>query len=335
MKTVSLIGGSGFIGRRVVSKLVKKGYGVRIATRKREHAQHLILLPVDVLEVDVHNPAALARFLTHTDVVINLAGILHSRRHWRNPSCQSYTPEFAKIHVELPKKIIAACRAKQIQRLLHVSALGADPNGPSMYHRSRADGEAVVRSAVDLDATIFQPSVVFGPGDRFLTLFAHLQRFFQIIPLASAQTRFQPIYVDDVAQAIVQAIDLNAAIGATYALGGPRIYTLKELVRIAGRAIGKPRPILPLPLWMARLQALCFEWLPGTPLMTRDNLDSMQVDNILSVPMAPELNMMPVSLETIAPVYLAAGQGRFFRLSKNHNESAYKKEIDRRPRWQD
>lgn len=309
-KTVSLIGGSGFIGSCVVNKLVESGYKVRVATRQRERARHLTLLPIDVLEVDVHDLTALTAFLTDTDVLINLAGVLHSRRG------APYGPEFAKVHVELPKKIITACRAKRIQRLLHMSALGAEPNGPSMYLRSRGDGEAVVRAATDLQTTIFRPSVVFGPGDRFLNMFARLQRTLPVIPLAGANARFQPIYVADLAQAVVNAIDLNAARGATYALGGPRIYTLKELVRIAGRAIGKPRPIIPLPAWMAYLQARVFELMPGAPLMTRDNLDSMRIDNVLSAPIAPELDLHPVSVEAAAPEYLAgARRARFWTVT--------------------
>jgi uncharacterized protein YbjT (DUF2867 family) len=295
--TIGLIGGSGFIGSHVVNALVAEGRQVRVATRRREHAKHLTLLPIDVLELDVRDPAQLEVFVADTDAIVNLVGTLHSRRG------DPYGLEFAELHVELPQKIVAACHAQSVRRLLHVSALGAHPEGPSMYLRSKGDGELVVRKS-GLATTIFRPSVVFGPGDAFLNKFAALQRVFPVIPLACAKARFQPVYVGDVAKAIVNAIDLDHALNRTYELGGPRIYTLEELVRFAGLAIGKPRKIIALPDALGRLQARVFELAPGVPMLTRDNLDSMKVDNVTSGPTAPELQVTPSSLEAIAPGYL-------------------------------
>ncbi|HEX7685069.1 MAG TPA: complex I NDUFA9 subunit family protein [Trinickia sp.] len=306
-QSIALVGGSGFIGSHLANALVAGGKTVQIATRRRSHAAHLTLLPLDVIELDVFDPIALARFVEGADAVINLAGTLHGRRG--NP----YGPEFAKIHVELPSRIAAACEGKGVHRLVHLSAINADSNGPSMYLRSKGDGEKAVLAAAQLATTIFRPSVVFGPEDRFLNTFAMLQRYFPVLPLAKPEAKFQPVYVGDVVKAIVGTLDLDAAHGRTYELGGPTVYTLEALVRYCGELIGRHARIVRLPDALAYMQALSFEALPGEPLITRDNLDSMSRDAVLSGPLAPELNLEPVALEAIAPAYLneAALRSRF------------------------
>ncbi len=182
-QTIAVIGGSGFIGSHLINALVELGKTVRVATRRRYNARHLTLLPIDVLETDVFDPVQLARFVENADAVINLVGTLHGRRG------DPYGPEFARIHVELPTKIVAACEGKGVHRLIHVSAIGADPRGPSMYLRSKGDGEKAVRAST-LATTIFRPSVVFGPEDAFLNKFAFLQRVFPVIPLAMPDAKF-------------------------------------------------------------------------------------------------------------------------------------------------
>jgi len=306
-RNIALIGATGFIGRDLVQRLVQDGRAVKVATRRRNHAAEISIFPIEIDELNVHDPQELAAFVDGADAVINLAGILHSRRG------QPYGPDFARVHVELPKKIAAACVARGVPRLLHMSALGADSEGPSMYLRSKGDGELVVRSASGLQTTVFRPSVVFGAGDSFLNTFAGLQRNAPFIPLACANARFQPVYVGDVTSAMLRALDLPASIGQIYELGGPRVYTLEQLVQFAGAAIGQSRPIFKLPGWVGRLQARLFECLPGPPLLTRDNLDSMKHDNVLSAPIAPELGLVPASLEAVAPEYLAdmTVRGRF------------------------
>jgi NADH dehydrogenase len=213
------------------------------------------------------------------------------------------------MHVELPTRIVAACEGKGAHRLIHVSALGADPNGPSMYLRSKGDGEKAVHAST-LATTIFRPSVVFGPEDRFLNQFAFLQRVFPVIPLASPDAQFQPVFVGDVAKAILNVLDLDAATGRTYELGGPTVYTLEQLVQYCGDVIGRHARIMRLPSALARLQALSFEMAPGEPLISRDNLDSMKVPSVLSGPLAPELGIEPAAIETIAPVYLTGASLR-------------------------
>jgi uncharacterized protein YbjT (DUF2867 family) len=302
-QAIAIIGGSGFIGSHLVNALVETGKDVRIATRRRHNARHLTLLPIDVIEADVFDPVDLARFVENADAVISLVGVLHSSRG--NP----YGPEFAKAHVELPMKIAAACEGKGVHRLIHVSAIGADPKAPSMYLRSKGDGEKAVRQAA-LATTIFRPSVVFGPEDAFLNKFAFLQRVFPVIPLAMPDAKFQPVFVGDVAKAIVNTLDLDAASGRTYELGGPTVYTLEQLVKLCGDIIGHHARIIRLPEALARLQAMTFEMAPGEPIITRDNLDSMKVDSVLSGPLAPELGIEPAGIETIAPVYLTGASMR-------------------------
>lgn len=302
-QTIAVVGGSGFIGSHLVNALVELGKDVRIATRRRYNARHLTLLPIDVIETDVFDPVQLARFVENADAVINLVGILHDGRG------SPYGPGFAKAHVELPTKIVAACEGKGVHRLIHISAIGADPKGPSMYLRSKGDGEKAVHAST-LATTIFRPSILFGPEDRFLNQFAFLPRVFPMIPLACPDVQFQPVYVADVAKAIVNVLDLDAANGRTYELGGPTVYTLEQLVKYCGEVIGRHARIIRLPDALARLQALTFEMAPGEPVISRDNLDSMKVPSVLSGPLAPELGVEPASIETIAPVYLTGASLR-------------------------
>ncbi|SDV50328.1 complex I NDUFA9 subunit family protein [Chitinasiproducens palmae] len=311
-RTIAVLGGTGFVGRQLVARLAASGHDVRVATRRLRHAQRLGTLRVSVAACDVHDPAQLARFLRGADAVINLVGILHGGHG------TPYGPGFAEAHVALPRKMVEACTQLGIRRLLHMSALGADPAGPSMYFRSRGDGEAVVRDAPGIATTIMRPSVIFGPDDHLLTVFAAMQQRFPVIPLACASARFQPIHVGDVTQAFATALDLPGTAGKTYDLGGPDVYTLAELVRIAGELSGHPRRIWALPRWLGRAQATFFERLPG-PLLTRDNLDSMSSDAVLQAPLADELRLTPVSLAAAGPSCFAA-RGRVIRRGGDANQ---------------
>jgi Predicted nucleoside-diphosphate-sugar epimerases len=219
-KTIVVLGGSGFVGRHLVSRLVADGNRVVVPTRSRERARHLILLPtVDVIEADVHDPVVLARLVRGAAAAVNLVGILNESR----------SGDFDRVHVELPRKLIAACRDRAVPRLLHMSALNADPRGPSRYLRSKGEAEALV-AASGLQWTIFQPSIIVGPEDSFLNLFAKLQHLLPVIALACAEARFQPVAVDDVADAYVRALGADATHGERYPLCGPKVYTLRELV---------------------------------------------------------------------------------------------------------
>jgi uncharacterized protein YbjT (DUF2867 family) len=193
-----------------------------------------------------------------------------------------------------------------VKRLLHVSALGitGSQNSPSMYLRSKTDGERVIRGSF-LNWTIYRPSVAFGPKDHFLNLFAKLAKYFPVLPLAGAEVKFQPIFVGDLVDGIINTLDKPEAEEKTYEMAGPKVYTLRELVNIATTYSGNPRPIVGLPKPIAYLQALGMEMLPGQPLLSRDNLDSMRIDNIATGPMSPDLELNLQALETIATEYLS------------------------------
>ncbi len=294
-RRVLVLGGSGFVGRSLCEQLVRAGWQITVPTRHPTHARHIQHLPgLEVRPLDIHPPDALERLLHGHDAVVNLVAILHGD-----------AAAFERVHVALPRELAQACRTAGVRRLVHISALGADPQGPSLYQRSKAAGEAALQQA-DLDLTLLRPSVIFGAQDRFLNLFARLQAVFPVIPLAGAHTRFQPVWVDDVARAVVACLRNPHTIGLTIECAGPDVLTLAELVQLAGRHGSRPRPIVPLPLALGRLQAALMELAPGEPMMSRDNVDSMRVDNVASgtLPGLSSLGITPTSVRAVAPSYL-------------------------------
>jgi NADH dehydrogenase len=293
IRNVLVIGGTGFVGRHVVRQLAAEGRQVRVPTRNRERAKELILLPtVDVVQADVHDQAALEQLLAGVDAVINLVGILHG--------------DFEQAHVELPRRIVQACGKAGVGRLVHLSALKAEPAAPSAYLRSKAQGEVQVRHGQSqaLQTTILRPSVIFGREDRFLNLFAQLARKLPVLALASPQARFQPIHVLDVARAIALALADPRCFGQTYPLCGPNVYTLRQLVEYVVHALGLRRAVVGLGPSLSMLQAALLERLPGQ-LMTRDNVRSMRVDNVCGCPFPEVFGFAPTPLEAVAPLYIA------------------------------
>jgi NADH dehydrogenase len=296
MKSALLIGGTGFLGSAIACQLVKNSaradFRLTLPTRRRERAKHLTVLPgANVIEADVHDETTLARLMAGQDLVISLVGILKGN--------------FQRAHIDLPGKIARAATAAGVPRLLHISALAAAADAPSNYLRSKAAGEAAVRAAYPA-ATIFQPSVIFGRGDSFLTLFAGLLALAPVVPLACPGARFQPVWVEDVAAVVVASLDRPESPGQTYPLCGPRVYTLKELVAYTGQLSGHPRTILGLPLPLAYLQAWLMELVPGGP-MTRDNVRSMQVPNVCPAGCSLPFGLTAAPLEAVVPGYLASG----------------------------
>ncbi|MDD2881710.1 MAG: complex I NDUFA9 subunit family protein [Rhodoferax sp.] len=317
MKKIIVLGGTGFVGARVCEKLIREGWQVTVPTRRRSNATNIMHLPsLTVLELDLHDEAALAGAVAGHDALVNLVAILHGDQ-----------AAFEHVHVALPKKIARACLAGGVAQVVHISALGADSlqpeKSPSMYLRSKGEGEAVLLQAAagggagaaahkGFDLSILRPSVIFGEGDKFLNLFAKLQKVFPLMPLAGAATRFQPVWVQDVASAVVAC--LKGANGQAspriIELAGPDVYTLKEIVQLAaqisGVAGGLGRPVIALPTWAGRLQATLIGLAPGQPLMSVDNLDSMKIDNVASgkLPGLASLGITASALKPIAQQYL-------------------------------
>ena len=295
MKKILVLGGTGFVGHHLCKELVRLQHSVTVPTRDVSRTRGVQSLPsIELVQADVHDPAALARLVPGHDAVVNLVAILHGNSF-----------EFERTHVELVKKIVRACQDSGVLRLVHVSALGAAKDAPSMYQRSKAKGEEVLQAS-PLDWTVLRPSVIFGEGDRFLTLFAQLQAVLPIMPLAGADTLFQPVWVGDVVSAIVQCLQRDDTARRTFEICGPDRFTLRELVKLAGSVSGHSRPVIGLPTVLAQLQAFMMELAPGQPLMSRDNLDSMKVDNVASgsLPGLDALGITPSALRDIAPTYI-------------------------------
>jgi NADH dehydrogenase len=313
MNKVLVLGGTGFIGSHVCEKLVRLGWRVTVPTRRRDNARHLLHLPLlTVLETDVHDEAALAAVAAGHQAVVNLVAILHGSER-----------AFEQVHVSLPQKLARACRSAHIRQVIHVSALGADSlqpdSAPSRYLRSKSRGEAVLAQASNqgehFNLTLLRPSVVFGAGDKFLNVFARLQKVFPWVPLACADARFQPVWVEDLASAVARC--LQPGMGKTaprspriLEICGPEIFSLRQLVALAGQLAGVNgglgRPVMGLPLWLGRVQAAMMSLMPGEPLMSQDNLDSMRMPNVASgrLPGLESLGITASALRPVASDYL-------------------------------
>jgi uncharacterized protein YbjT (DUF2867 family) len=297
MKNILILGGTGFVGRHLCEKLAELPAKVTVLTRKRASARHLQMLPMlDIVELPALTAEALAPLLGGMDAVVNLIAILHGDE-----------AAFDRAHVQIPTALAAACQTAGVRRLVHVSSLGADANAPSMYQRSKARGEAVL-AASKLDVSVLRPSVIFGDGDKFLNTFAALQKMLPVVPLAGSTARFQPVWVQDVADALVACLQSRDTIGQTFEACGPDVFTLKELVQLAGRYSGNERPVVGLPNALARIQAGVMELAPGEPIMSRDNLDAMKVDNVSGgkLPGLDALGVAVSALSAVVPYYLSA-----------------------------
>ena len=300
-KVVTIFGGSGFIGRYVVKRLAELGAVIRVPTRRPERAIFLKPLgAVGQINIEPWNATAAGeaeRLVTGSDLVVSLIGILFERRGG----------DFERVQGRLPGDIGAAAAKHGVSQLVHVSAIGADPSSPAVYGRTKAAGEAAVRAAFPT-ATILRPSIVFGPEDGFFNRFARMSQISPALPLiGGGRTRFQPVYVGDVADAVVAALTRADAAGRTYELGGPGVYSFRELLAYVLAVTGRRRLLLDLPFGIAALQARLLQFLPEPPL-TPDQLELLKRDNVVAAdaPGLADLGVTPTPLELIVPTYLKA-----------------------------
>jgi uncharacterized protein YbjT (DUF2867 family) len=289
-RRVVVLGGTGFIGRAFAWRCAAHGLSLKLTvpTRALAHGASLRPLPgLELLRADVHDPAALARLLAGADAVVNLVAILHGQ-----------ASDFERVHVHLPRTLGRVCREAGVAHIVHVSALGASADAPSSYLRTKAAGEAALADC-GVPLTVLRPSIVFGAEDRFLNLFARMQRVLPLIPLAGAHARMQPVWVRDVAQALWACVQRGMHAAGVFEAVGPHVYTLSELVRIAGRRAGHARPVWALPSALGSAQAWLLEHAPGRTLMSRDNLRSLQVDSVASgkLPTLQALGITPASID--------------------------------------
>ena len=307
---IAVFGGSGFIGRYVVKRLASQGWVVRVAVRDPVAAAFLKPMgdvgQIVIMKADLCDETAVAAALDGAAAAINLVGILYERGRQR----------FTSLHDEGAGRLARLAAASGVTRLIHVSAIGADADSPAVYARTKAAGEKAVRAAFP-EATVIRPSVVFGPEDGFFNRFAAMAMISPALPLiGGGQTRFQPVYVGDVAEAIVRALDDSVAPGQTFELGGPKIYTFRQLMELLLAQIRRHRCLVNLPFGLAELQAAVLERLPVPPL-TRDQVRLLRRDNVVT-PGAKglaDLGIVPTAVETVIPSYLEIYRrgGRFRR----------------------
>lgn len=297
MSRVTLLGGTGFVGRHLAARLVARGHSVQVLTRARfRHTDMLVLPTLTLTQADVYDAGVLREAFSESDAVVNLVGILNERGH--------KGAGFREAHVRLTEGVIEASRGAGVHRLLHMSALNADKQAPSHYLRTKGEAAALMLMAKQLDTTVFEPSVIFGPGDSFLTRFAGLLQRLPVVPLAFPKARFAPVYVGDVAAAFIHCLEKREGVGQHYALCGPRIYSLRDLVAYTGRLTGNRRLILGLPRPAAWLQAAVMEWVPGKPF-SLDNYHSLTVDSVSAEDGLAALGLRATPLEAVAATYLS------------------------------
>jgi NADH dehydrogenase len=302
-RLVTVFGGSGFVGRHVVRTLAKRGYRVRVAVRRPDLARFLmtagVVGQVHGVQANLRFPESVAAAVEGADAVVNLVGILH----------ESGRNTFSAVQAFGPGVVGRAAAAGGVKRFVQMSAIGADPASPAAYGRTKAEGEAAAREAFGT-VVIMRPSIVFGPEDQFFNRFAAMARISPALPLiGGGETRFQPVWAGDVAEAVARAVDGVAVPGAVYELGGPEIFSFREILEFILRVTHRSRPLLPIPFGLATLQARLVEWLPSPPLTT-DQVTMLKSDNVVSEAARREgrtlegLGIDPATIEAVVPSYL-------------------------------
>ncbi len=299
IEKIGIFGGTGFVGTCIANEIAELGPRVRIFTRSRDRARHLWPLPnTEVIEIDPNNESDIAEQISKCDAIINLAGIVNEKR--------DNGAEFRQVHTELTRMIIKACLDASVKRYVHMSALNAEPFAASYYLRTKGEAENAAMAAHDagLPTTVFRPSVIFGPNDSFFNRFAKLLRISPALPLACARTKFQPVFVGDVATAIIGALTDRTTFGVRYDLGGPEVETLLNLVRYVAKLVHSKSAIIPLGRTMSTLQANVFEYFPGKPF-SRDNLRSASEDSVCRHDNGlVQLGIKPTAIGEVVPAYL-------------------------------
>ncbi len=299
---ILIIGGTGFVGRHLMSRLSSCEHQVILPIRSYKNTKDLRILPfVSLTESDINDHLVLEQLVSESDVVINLLGILNAKgKKW------PYNSEFYKYHVELPKQIAIACQKHNVKKLLHFSALGANSSGPSMYLRSKGDGEKAIceifSNWTQGNFSIIRPSIIFGPGDKSTITIAKLAHWLPFIPISYSETLVQPIYVNDVVDFTLKILDSEFVSKKFYELGGPKIYSLKEFVRLCAVYSGNARYVYSLPKAIGYIPAFIFEFLTGSTLISRDNLNTLSIDNVCNPDLSVDLTFS--SFESIATTYL-------------------------------
>lgn len=298
-RRVTVFGGSGFVGRSIVQRLIDAGASVRVAARHPERVKDLLPRSIgeklETVLVDIHDDNAVATATRDAEAVINLVAILYEKGR----------QTFRSLHVDGARRVAAAAKQAGASRLVQMSALGASLTSPSAYARTKAAGEQAVREVFP-GATIVRPSIIFGRDDDFFNRFAGMASMSPALPLVGGgKSRFQPVFVEDVAAAFSTVLADPGTAGKTYELGGPQVYTFRELMEILLEQMGSRRLLVPLPFIAAEVQAYFLEWLPKPPL-TRDQLALLKSDNVLSgqEPGLRELGIEPTSLESVLPTYI-------------------------------
>lgn len=301
-----VLGGTGFVGRHLVARLAADGHAVTLLSRNLG-VHHERLLPPGVVlrEVDVYDPDALRHAFAGADAVVNLVGILNEKG--------DNGRGFRRAHVELTKLVLAAMQLAGVRRLLQMSSLNAG-RGRSHYLKSRGEAEAAVKAS-GLDWTIFEPSVIFGPGDGLFCRFAALVRYAPALPLARAGARFAPVYVGDVVEAMVRCLRDRRSRGEVYELYGPDVYTMAEIVKMTARQCGLRRFVLPLPDALGRLQGLVFDFVPGKPFSS-DNFRSLLTDSVGGIDGLHRLGITPTRVAAKLPEILGHAADRQARYSR-------------------
>ncbi len=311
VKRVCIIGGSGFVGRAITRAARNAGYDIAIGCRHPERARDMLVKGVTLQRVDIASGRGLAEAVRGADCVMNLVGLLYEKGR----------QTFEAVHVHGTEHVLAACKAAGVGRYLHMSALGADIDSPSAYARTKAQAEVAVKDS-GLAWTIFRPSIIFGAGDSFFNKFRRMTDVMPVLPVIEGGTRFQPVWVEDVARAFVISVDSRHVRRKVFALGGPEVFTFRELLERMLEVLGRRRLLLPVPRPVARLMAACLQFLPVPPL-TPDQLVLLSRDNVVDGQAFPSMFGKPSPVGAVLPTFIGGGQADMLQHRLDENRRQY------------